>query len=1794
MRMKRHLFIILAALLLITMTTQGQTYQQMWKQVDEAQQKDLPQTALKHVGAIRTKAQKAGDYGQLLKASLLFARLQTQIAPDSLQTAVQQLEQQARGADTEALKAVYATVLARVYSQNPQLGDDWEAKSQRFRQMAMANPDVLAQTKADTFLPFVIEGDDSEAYGDDLLSVVGSELDEWQWLKDYYGKAGNRRALCHLALRTADSLKELDSLMALYGDLPEASIIGKRRQRRWTVDSNPQFHVTIPQQVAVPGAPQMLKLQHLRNISSLTIQVYRTKLNGDTDLNPYDSKDYATIRKGMTELTSHHRTVTFGMHTELEVFEDSVLMDGLSPGVYLIECHSLPVLVPQRALLFVSGLRVMSQSMPGDMVRYVVVDARTGQPVPNAVLRLLYGNRRNSRTEEQACDMQGEAMVHVKGNRPSEVYAFTADDRFCLSVNNYGRYSYYERQYTAEHTNLFTDRSIYRPGQTVHVAAIVWKECSAVNNEAVAGRQLTLQLRDANYKVVAEQQVVTDKYGKCSSQFTLPTGLLNGHFTIRANGSSVGFSVEEYKRPTFQVEFDEYKKQYQQGDTVRAEAKAVSYAGVPVQGATVRYTVRRRVAFWWLTYSRYWQQGYAGDGLHEVLMSEGESRTDDEGNFSVEVPLNLPDEVQGSAMYYNFVVEADVTDQAGETHHGSLSLPLGTKPTALTCDLPQQVRRDQMPEVTFTRRNAAGQEIEGTVRYRLDDGKWHETPANAPCQVLLPQLKSGEHRLEALCQRDTIDVRFVVFSLDDKVPAAQTHDWFYVSDTQFPGDGTPVTLQVGSSDPDLHIVYGIYAGGKVVESGVIKENASLLNRRLTYKEEYGSGLLLTYAWVKDGQCYHHAQTITRPMPDKRLQLSWETFRDRLTPGQQEEWRLTVNNPDGTPADASLMAVLYDKSLDQIRQHQWDFSPNSYRTMASTTWQCRQWGSVGISGAKGYELIDIRDFEYSHFDTAVYPYYVYPVRIGGSRMYAMAAAPKAMMERKQTIGSFSVQGTDEAVTDAAENVVVGYGVNAKTANEASDSDEPRPEQVQLRENLQETAFCYPQLTTDEKGGVTLKFTLPESLTTWRMMGVANTPDMLFGSIEGEAVAKKTLMVQPNMPRFVREGDEAVITTRIINTSQQPLKGEAHLRLDDADSADQLLSLSQHFEVEAGKTLSLSFHIPSAVLKAGLLICKVSAMASTAENDGFSDGEQHYLPVMPNSEYVTKTVPITQHEPGTQDIDLTKLFPQGTTHRLFTVEYTDNPAWLMVQSLPTLGQPHEHSAIDHAASYYSNLLAKTLLAQTPQVKTVFEQWKRDNVTLHSQLSKNQELKDLVLSETPWVGAADRETEQRQRLADFFDENGISNRLSTAAQKLQKLQHADGSFSWFPGMEGSTYITMAVQEMLVRLNHIAGMQPETRQMQDRAFGFLGRQMLDIVQELKKQEKKGHKPQFPSFTALRWLYLCALDGRQLPADVRAANNYLIVLLKKDIKRQTIYEKALTAIVLARQGQHKVAREYVQSLKEYTVYTEEMGRYYDTGRAAYSWYDYKIPTEVAAIEAIQAVTPDDRQTVDEMRRWLLQEKRTQAWDTPISSVNAIWAFLYDHNSLLASRPQTTLAIDGEVLPTPGATAALGYVKTTITEPKGKTFTATKRSEESSWGAVYAQFLQKTSDIEASQSGIAVKREVMSQQPLHVGDRVKVRITIETSRDLDFVQVVDRRAACMEPVRQLSGYSRGVYVSPKDNATHYFYYGLAKGRHVIETEYYIDRPGQYATGSCSVQCAYAPEFRATAPSMLLNIKDNDE
>ena len=1824
--MKKTLLVVLAAWLLMPLNTFAQTYQALWKQVEDARNKDLPRQALTHLKKIEDKAQKECVYGQLLKASLLTANVQMDISSDSVAPVIMRIEQQYAAAKEPVLQMVYATVLYKVFSDNPSLDNDTFDKANHYRQLAMSNPDLLAKVKADGYEPLVERGKDSKVFNHDLLSVVAQELNEWQWLYDYYMKVGNCPAACIVASKTEHTIEGYDSLLTTFGDYPEACELAINRYnmmygdkytnaeryewlqhalQRWgtwpradvlrnylTSLTTPTFSVSVGRHIQEVSKAQKVRLTDLRNINQLTMRVYRTSLAGDTQLNPKVKNDFKTIKAGMKELTEWAQTKTFAEHASYDIFEDSLQLQGLPAGVYLLEFATQPQTEVVRSLYFVSGVRVLQQAQPDNNRRMVVVNATTGQPIKNATVRLGFRKEwyKPMTTRVLTCDSQGET-IYSGEQKPSTVFAYTADDNYCPEQDGYGNYSYYERSYNNEHTNLFTDRAIYRPGQTVYATAIVWKELSAIDNTAVADKSLKFELRDANYKVIAEQQATTDRYGKCSVQFTLPTGKLNGHFSIRTKNGNVSFRVEEYKRPAFQVEFDEYKESYQAGDTVRATAKAMSYAGVPIQNSKVHYTVKRRVAFWWMTYSRYWQGGYFGNALNEVVLTEGDATTGDDGSFSVNMPLTMPDNLGRHTMFYHFVVEADVTDQAGETHQGTLSLPLGNKPSVLTCDLPEKVRSDQMKTITFTRRNAAGKEITGKMKYRIDNGKWLQTSANAP--TALPTLKSGEHTVQAVCQEDTLNQDFVVFSLDDKRPATETLDWFYVSHEQFPEDGSRVTVQVGASDPNLYIVYSLFAGKKLLESGAVKKNGELINRQFSYREEYGNGMLLTYAWIKNGESYSHQQVIRRPMPDKKLKMQWTTFRDRLVPGQQEQWQLKIIAPspsgkagDGVPADASLLAVLYDKSLDALTSHHWTFAPSSRLSLPSTSWRQPRMATVVVTGRLETKMIPVDQLLFSSFDESIFPIYYAPIRaLGYSRMFKANAAAATPMEQESKV--YDIVANDESN---------GEVLKAKETIETAE-EQPQEEQVQVRENLNETAFCYPNIITDKDGNATLKFTLPESLTTWRFMGIANTADMLYGYIDGEAVAQKDVMIQPNMPRFIREGDKAQISARLFNTTDHSVSGNAKLQLIDPETEKVVYEQEQLFTLDANKSGAATFNVQCSMFNVSLLICKV-----VAQGDGFSDGEQHYLPILTNKEYVTKTVPITQHEAGVKTVDLTKLFPQGTDQQKLTIEYTNNPAWLMVQSLPTLGQPYEHSAIDQAASYYSNLLAKHLIDQNPQAKRIFEQWKQElrstvspsTSTLQSQLSKNEELKDLILQETPWVAAADRESEQRQRLADFFDENGINNRLETAIEKLTALQNNDGSFAWYPGMEGSTYITVAIEEMLARLQSMVSPSTPIAPIYNKAFTYIGKDMTELVAKMKKEEKKGHRQSFPNFTALRWLYLCAINGRTLKTDVKAANDYLINLLKKDIKNQTIYEKAMTAVVLVKHGEKTKAKEYVKSLKEYTVYTEEMGRYYDTRRASYSWYDYKIPTEVAAIEAIQLVTPQDQQTIDEMRRWLLQEKRTQTWSTPINSVNAIYAFLIDNSQVLTtSQPATALAIDGSLVNTSASTAGLGYVKSAQPYHGEHTFTATKTSEGTSWGAVYAQFLQKTSDIEASQSGIKVKREILAPDntSLKVGDRIKVRITIETNRDLDFVQVVDRRAACMEPVNQLSGYRNGAYCSPKDNATHYFYRGLAKGKHVIETEYYIDRAGNYETGTCTVGCAYAPEFRATAPSVELRIEN---
>ena len=1817
----------------------GQSYKALWSQVQEAEEKDLPKTEYQVLQKIVKKATKEKAYGQLLKAELQSAQVMAEIAPDSLKPAMDRMQQHCKDAKDEVLRIVWQTVLYKVSQSN----SDLEMKVER-PELTDALCEKLSKVKDSDYSPIVIKGADAGIFNNDLLHVIGYHLYDYRKLHDFYVKTGNRRAACIMASEVYDysSIAEIDSVIKAYEDLPEAGELAivryhrirykdevpmgeklawlREAQKRWHSwqrisiltnaeheMTNPQYRASFSRRVVLPQQSQEVKLEDLRNLSSLSMKVYRVKAKGTIDVSPNNEEGYEKIKPLLGEVVLQQERTYTGKEP-YEIYEDALTLEGLPVGVYMVEFQTKPSTETVRSLYFVTDVYTIAEPQPVDeSMRYVVVSASTGQPIAGAHLHIKEHISYNKYQETDAVtDANGEYIYQAKSSdHRQEVFTYTEKDQACPVLGGNNRYYYYGDQFHLQKVCIYTDRAIYRPGQTVHASAILYNVIKGINHSVRADAPVKFVLRDANYKVIAEKALTTDAYGTCATDFTLPATGLTGRFTLQVDNQRYTFRVEEYKRPTFHVDFPEVKQSYAAGDTVTVQGMALTYAGVPVQGAKVKYKVMRRTAFWWWSYCRYWDTAslnYSNQG-DEVF--SGETVSGDDGTFDVTMPLTMPE--TSYPMFYHFVVLADVTDSAGETHSGELSLPLGNRKQALSVDLAEKILLEDQPKVTFHLLNAAGNDMDAEVTYRIDGGKWQKAKTSTGISLTSKpsSLTSGKHTLEAVCQGDTITRDFVLFSADDVVPATETKDWFWQSASQFPNDGKPVTVQVGSSDPDVHIVFSVFAGRKVIERGAVDKSNQLLNLKLTYEEEYENGLLLTFAWVKNGVCHTHSTKIQRPLPDKRLRLEWTTFRNRLTPGQQEEWTLTIKDCNGKPVDAQLMATLYDQSLDQIYKHGWNLVPFISLSLPSSEWHFLPPRSMSGSGHASWHTKSVNDLEFSHFDNDIFPSFYRGHFRRYSRGAVMAGGRYEMLESKAMVMEEPPMLMKEVVREAANDMA---DEAVEVQNTAAAPEEGNTEQVQVRENLNETAFFYPQLVTAEDGSVALKFTLPESLTTWRFMGIAHSKEMHYGALEGEAIAQKDVMIQPNVPRFLRDGDEATISARIFNTGEKLLKGKAVLKFLDPETNAVILEQKQDVSLPAGSTTPVTFTLDSSLftLHSSLLICQM-----TVNGAGFSDGEQHYLPILPSTERVTVSVPITQHHQGEAKIDLAALIPADSKQAKLTLEYTNHPVWLMIQALPSVGNPIDDNAISQAASFYANTIGQYILQQNPNAKTAFQLWKQEanQESLTSQLEKNQELKDLVLNEAPWVLDAERETEQKQRLADFFDENLMQNRLNSAVEKLRKLQQSDGAWTWWKGMPGSFYMTVAVSEMLVRLNAMTGTQRPTQQMLDDAFRFMGDEIIEEVKRLKKWEREGHTVSFPSFKCLQWLYLTTLDGRELPSKVQEANAYLLKLLKKDIKSQSIYEKALTAVILSK-SDPKRSLEYVQSLKEYTVFREEMGRYYDTPRAGYSWYDYKIPTQTVAIEALQRLTPDDQQTIEEMQRWLLQEKRTQAWDTPINSVNAVYAFLgrqgdketgKQDNGLRLDAENATMTVDGKPLELPKATAAIGYVKTGLSA-ESQQLSINKTSKGTSWGAVYAQFTQPASSIADSGSGIMVKREFFvgessnlspltsHHSPLKPGSRVRVRITITADRDYDFVQVIERRAACMEPIRQLSGWHQGSYCTPHDCATNYYFDCLSKGKHVIENEYYIDRAGTYETGTCTVECAYAPEFRAITKSQTIKVE----
>ena len=1741
-------------------------------------------------------------------------------------------------------------------------------KSQEFFKKALEQPELLARHTSTEYVPLTLKGVDGSSFNNDLLHLIGFEADSkeaYLQLYTYYNKVGNRGAACLCAYKLIEKyrqddvrevkkskyLQTIDSLIQVYQDIPEAGELAVEHFRfmegatdakpqdklnyinyalsRWGGWSRmnelrnaqkrltePMFRVKDMPQVLRPGEKAWVQLD-VRNLQNLKISLSRINITADNEYDAQDEATYKMLLKKTTKLHQKDYSRNYYGRPDYEEVKDSIEIGGNLPlGAYLMEVTSdNDGIAPQRKLFYVSNLAVMIQQLPDDKHRYVVVNATDGQPIAGAKIEL-YEKDYDVKTGKHKRLVHARLTTVSNGeayfkNVDGEVLISTSADKYAPAKYIYlSRDRYFEQKDDKTAYQLFTDRSIYRPGQKVHATAVSFIVKKGLD-ASVPGKSKELKfiLRDAEWKQVAEQKATTDEYGTASVDFELPKEGKTGMFSISVNGQASEYiRVEEYKRPTFEITFPKVNERYTWGDTIVVKATAKTYAGVPVQGAKVGYKVTRRNQMWW-----------RGASSSDKQVKTDSTVTREDGTFDVEIPLEVAESEKNDFMriarFFNFTVSAVVTDISGESHEGEMSLPLGTRSTAFSVDMPKRIEVDSLKTVTFAYRNASGMPISSQLKYRIDKGEWKVAEANAPIAIKeynassAQVWKSGVHQLEAICGTDTLQQKFTLFSMKDTHPMEPTTEWYYQTAKTFPRDGKPVYVQVGSSENGAHIVYSIIAGSKLLEKGAWELGDSIVTLPFTYKEEYASGVVINYSFVKNGECYARTINIARPLPEKKLNIAWKTFRDRLTPGQKEKWTLQITTPDGKPAKAQLMSVLYDKSLDQLAEHSWKMSLGFSQWLPSCYWRSNlKYYTMDLLGIYPTKYYDEKQLDVDKFDGKFFSYYAYMQAVELSKLERSSGGTvesvriqkdelvreeaKVMRIRGSKMTRFGAASSKPLLSEMdlalKEKMVMLEEFGGGGSNEVlSSADEAALNHVQIREKLNETAFFYPALESDNQGNVAINFTLPESVTTWKFMGLAHDKEMRNGLLVDEAVAQKTVMVQPNMPRFLREGDKSTIVVKLFNTSDKKVSGNTRMQILDPETNKVVWQKTQNYSIDAEGSATISFDVQG--LKEGVYINKV-----VAAGNGYSDGEQHYLPVLSNRELVVNTLPITLHQKGEQNFDLSKLFlnkegkqAKGAEEAKVTIEYTNNPSWLMVKALPAISNPTEEDALSLMAAIYANTVSR-----------------------HVQKTLNVNAKDID------------------------DASGLTSASDTLEKKvnkyvalLKKLQNKDGSFSWWKGMSGSRYMTTAVAEMMVRLNAIVGRQSSTASMLSGAIDYLRQQTAREVKAMKEDEakaaqkaarngKKGEAYQAtPSEVALHYLYIVAMDGTCVKLKAPALNDmdYLLGKLKKMTRSLTIYGKAKAAVILALNYDYKTAADYLKSMEEYSVYREDMGRYYDTRKAYYSWRNYKIPTEVAAIEALQALDAQSiaaissasfaiskQQTIEEMQRWLLMSKRTQVWDTPVNTVDAVYAFMKGNESNWSRKAENAvLKLDGKLLPMPQDSTTLGYVKT---ERPGKAskLSIDKKSDYTSWGAVYAEFKQPISEIGSMESGIKVRRVIVPAESeskgkaqAKVGEKVKVTLIITADRDYDFVQITDKRAACLEPVNQLSGYQWGIgcYVSPRDHATNFYFDRLSKGKHVVEMEYYVDRKGDYQSGTCTAECTYSPEFGGRTEAYELKVNN---
>ncbi len=1674
------------------------------------------------------------------------------------------------------------------------------------------------------------------------------------------------------------------------------------------------------EKVNVPLQPFRTLVKY-KNVKTVYFRLIKTSRD---EIKKFDRRDYDKMWQGyiaMKPIKSWN--VTLPDPLDYQQHSTEIKVDAVDNGVYFLlasidENFSLDKNIIAKQLTYVSNISYIHNND----IDYYVLNRDNGQPLVNSKVQVWESkyNYNTSRYEEikaeqYTTDKNGLfKLKKTKEYRTIQLQITSGSDELFMDENNNDYYSYnsYEQPKETTQTFLFTDRSIYRPGQTVFFKGIVINKASKVaDSKVIAAFNSTIQLKDANGQKLNELKMTTNEYGSYHGSFKLPEGSLNGQFSLfdSAGNGYHSFSVEEYKRPKFSVEVKKPSGTYRVNDSIKVTGIAKAYAGNNIDGAAVKYRVVRKVR-----YQPWWEWGYVRRGRkiwppygrnEEVEITNGTAVTDSKGEFTIRFKA-LPDESidkkDQPTFYYE--VNADVTDLNGETRSGETSVAVAYQSLQLEIKLDDKLPADSMKNILVKSTNLNDIEekanITVTIHQLKSPGKiFRERYWDQPDQYVMSKdeyysyfpydVYASENEVKNYLTGDKIFDKTDSSNKEWKIENGKWKaGWYkviaatkdkYGEDVKtekyilLTGNGEnktdPITVNVTKqkAEPGETIKYDIKTGfdnvwlihsiakmNNVTEVNypAIEQNRSFTNEIAVTENDRG-GIAMNYVFIKHNRVYSGDESFNIPWSNKELSISYQTFRDKLLPGTNEKWTVTISGNKGEKVSAEMLAGMYDASLDQFKGHGWS-RINIFPDMNNQVegwhagfayFRTTVWNNIGFEKIiaeehntertnyldinKSYDQL-IGSYSGNMFRERYYKKGAYNFEYDKAESMSAAPAAQAMETKLRGDGTYDSSGN-----------VIGQKTLPDEKEEETPNKAPNNENIQIRKNFNETAFFFPDLTTDAEGNVSFSVIMPEALTQWKLMTLAHTKDLKSGYTEKTLVTQKPLMVQPNAPRFMREGDKMEFSTKIVNLLDTFFSGTVTLELFDAatnkpvDNLFKNISSAQSFTTWPNQSVSVKFAIEIPKNFNSALLYRVKAIATVPNyqaGETFSDGEEMALPVLTNRVLVTESIPLNLRNVTKKDFKFEKLINSSNSKTIsnhaLTVEYTSNPAWYAVQALPYLMEYPYECAEQTFNRYYANTLASYVTNSIPKLKAVFEKWKTaDTAALLSNLQKNEELKSALLQETPWVIDAQNETQQKKNIVLLFDMVKMSNETNKAINKLKEMQSSNGGFVWFKGGPDDRYIT---QYIITGIGHLKKLNAlsinESQQQKDimaivkKAIPYLDKKIKEEYDNLIKNKIKLRQNNL-SYTAIQYLYMRSFFTETLINEAsQKAVDYYLQQAKKYWLSNGKYMQAMIALSLQRNGDTKTPKVIIQSLKENSISNEELGMYWkDWTNRGWFWHQAPIESQALIIEAFTEIDKNQA-TIDDLKTWLLKQKQTQNWGTTKATAEACYALLLNGSDWLKEEKEVTINLGSTTIKSDNEEAGTGYFKEKIegkdVKPGMGNINVTIQplnnstmKQSTSWGSVYWQYFEDLDKITSAETPLKLVKKLFVERntdkgpvldaiengaQLKVGDKVKVRIELRVDRDMEYVHMKDMRAACMEPVNVLSGYKYqdglGYYETTKDASTNFFFNWLNRGTYVFEYPLFVTHEGDFSNGITTIQCMYAPEFTSHSEGIRITVK----